>query len=303
MSYNSNPFAENGASTNPYSGYEPSALKQSPQSSAPTWVGNEDGKPSSFSRDLDAREEALRRREQELYRREQELDNRERMLRELGTNVNPRVRNWPRWPKSFVYQNINQDIQVEGLKPLVRNAFIAWHVTCFLMVWNLVAMTGALAVDNAIGDFVLAIVYFFIWLPISFLFYRSLYNASRKRSGLKFFFFFFFNGFQSLVYIFWGFGIKGSGMAGLLWMIDLFNLHTTSTRIVGIFCLIGMVFWWLMAAFNIYLWIHVRVEYSRLGGNRQARQELGAAAVTTAANNPDAIAKAGQYAASNAARA
>jgi len=88
-------------------------------------------------------------------------------------------------------------------------------------------------------------------------------------------------------------------MAGLIWMIDLLNAKTHGSTIVGIFCLVGMVLWWLMAVFTIYMWIHVRVEYARLGGNRQAREELGAAAVTTAANNPDAIAKAGQYAASN----
>lgn len=139
----------------------------------------------------------MRRKEQELIRREQELDNRERMLKELGANAtNPRRPNWPRWPKSFVHQNINSDIQEESLRPLVRNSFIAWHgmlitlpflsstnicitVSCFFMVWNLVAMTGALAVESAVGDFILAIVYFFIWLPLSFLFYRSLYNASR----------------------------------------------------------------------------------------------------------------------------
>jgi len=249
------------------------------------------------SRDFDSREEALKRREQELFRREQELENRERMLKQQGiVPANARRPNWPRWPKPLVHQNINNDIQDEGFKSLVRKAYIAWYVSIFFLVWNLVAMAGTLAVDNTAGDFVLAVVYFFIWMPLSFLFYRSLYNASRKLSGLKFFLFFFFGGFQILVYIFWGLGLKGSGMAGLLWMIDLFAQHTKSTNIVGIFCLIGCAFWWMLAAFNIYLWIHVRVHYSRIGGNRRAEAELGAAAVTTAANNPDAVAKAGAYA-------
>lgn len=299
-----NPFADNGASTNPYAGYEPPSVRTSSPvpSHNPSWAATPSSPSSSSttSKDLDMKEESLRRREQELMRREQDLENRERILREQGGLKKHRPPNWPRWPKSIVHQDLNADIQDPELRSLVRKVFLAWHVLCFIMVWNLVAMTGVLAVANSIGDFILAIVYIFIWLPISFMHYRHLYNAARRGRAIQYFLFFFFYGFQILAHIFWGIGVKGAGMAGLLRMFDMFASKEKGSSIVGIFCLIGTALIWLMAAFGIYAWIHARVHYKRRGGNNQLEKELATSAGTAAANNPDAMMQAGSYAASRA---
>jgi hypothetical protein len=168
------------------------------------------------------------------------------------------------------------------------------------MLWNLVAMTGVLAVDGSVGDFILAIVYFFVWLPLTFMFYRHLYHAARRGRALRYFLFFFLMGFQILVHIFWGLGLEDSGMAGFLQMIGMFRSDKAGSQIVGIFCLIGTAFWWLMAAFDIYLWIHARIHYNRRGGSAQAEREFAQSAATAAAENPELVMQAGAYAASRA---
>jgi len=130
--------------------------------------------------------------------------------------------------------------------------------------------------------------------------YRHLYNAARRGRGVQYFLFFFFMGFQIFAHIFWGIGVKGSGMAGILIMFDIFSSKVKGSSIVGIFCLIGTALWWLMAAFDIYLWTHARIHYRRRGLHKQTEREFAEAAGTTIANNPDAAIKAGTYAATNA---
>jgi len=88
--------------------------------------------------------------------------------------------------------------------------------------------------------------------------------------------------------------VKHSGMAGFLWMISLFSRHDNGGKIVGIFCLIGCVFWWVLAACMIYLWIHVRVVYKNRGGNQQAQREFAADSASRAAQNPDVFLEAGK---------
>jgi len=307
MSYD-NPFEEhNDNPSNPYvGGYVP------PPVSSPT-LGPSPNRPASnytpqlntYSQPVGAgpgdsySSDAIRRKEEELSRRERELDARERaLITRERSNKDPRQPNWPRWPKSLVYQDINKDIDGAAEQKIVTHAFIGWHALCFILLWNLVAMTGTLAVMNAIGDFILAIVYFIIWLPIAFLNYRLLYNGFRKLSGFKFFFYFFFHGFECLVYIFWGLGLHGSGMAGFLWMITLFDDKSSKgAQIVGIFCLIGTALWWLFAAFNIYCWIRVRVLYKQKNLDQQLQQQAARSAGKQLAEHPEYAYEAGKAAA------
>jgi len=213
---------------------------------------------------LEEKAEELRVRELQLARREQDLAQREQMV-EAGM-TRQRKPNWPRWPKPLVHQNIQEDIPAEpaSLQSLVKRAFIGWYVTFAFLVWNLVAMIGALAVEGAVGDFILAIVYIFIWSSLTFLFYRCFYNAARKNSGFRYWMFFVLLGFQILCHIFWAIGVVGSGMGGFLWMIHLFQDKNTKTgaETVGFFCLVDFIMWALMSIFNVYLWIHVRVYYT-----------------------------------------
>lgn len=300
MSYD-NPFAE--TNSNPYGAPAPPPRTSAQVNTTPSWAVD-DGAQSSYnqntSKDLEMTAESLRRKEAELNRREQDLDNRERVLKEQGKYLEKRPHNWPVWPKQFVRQDINGDIPDEDLRALVRRAYWKWYYLLLCLTWNLVAMCGVLAVAGSAGDFILAIVYLFLWTALAFWGYRMFYNAARKRSTSYFFIWFFFAGFQVLVYIFWGLGLKNSGMAGFLWMIALFQKNSKGTTIVGIFCLIGCVLWWLMAVLTVYLWIHVRVVYKKLGGRRAAEKEFAAEAGARAAQHPDAVMNAGRAVASRA---
>jgi len=201
---------------------------------------------------------------------------------------NPRPPNWPIWPKKFVRQDLNGDFDAGDLKTIVGRAFYLWHILFIVMVWNLVAMTAALATESAIGDFILAIVYIILWLPICFLTYRRLYNAARKGSALGYWLFFFFKAWEVIALIFAGLGVRGSGMAGLIWMIHAFSENGHGHKITGIFCLIGCALWWLSALAGAYLWVRLRVYYRNAGGSRQVEKDVASAAGRTVANNPDA---------------
>ncbi len=61
--------------------------------------------------------------------------------------------------------------------------------------------------------------------------YRLLYQAMRKGKGITYLFFLFWFGLEVLGFIFWGIGIRGSGMGGFLWMIWLFD---KDQNIVGV---------------------------------------------------------------------
>eukprot|EP01111_Echinosteliopsis_oligospora_P012248 TRINITY_DN4173_c0_g1_i1.p1 TRINITY_DN4173_c0_g1~~TRINITY_DN4173_c0_g1_i1.p1 ORF type:complete len:293 (-),score=87.42 TRINITY_DN4173_c0_g1_i1:120-998(-) len=255
------------------------------------------------SYDSTYKEKELNQREADIIRREQELDRRERELvsREAqGGVVSKRPPNWPRC-KPIVRQDL-MEIENDGRRVVARLAWISWYSSIFLLLWNIVAMASILATRTAAGgDFVLAVIYLFLWLTLEFLVYRTLYNALRTGKALRYWLYFICGGINILAHIFAGIGLRGSGMGGLLWMIWLFaNAHGSKVvNTAGILCLVDMILFFLWAVCATYIWIRTQRVYVRRGGNRAATAQAGQVAVNAAANNPDVVLEAGKYVASN----
>jgi len=290
MSQFDNPFDEH--STNPYQGYEPPVAPPKPVTSPPVSSPSyAQGGASSNQRDLELTADALRRKEQELIRKEQDLEARERILSEREANIKrPRPANWPRWPKPLVHQDIQKDIEGESLRRHVRKMWIGWHALLFFLVWNLVVMTGCLAVDSAVEDFVLAIVYIFVWGPITFLIYRLLYNGARRGKALTYFLFFVLLGFQILFHCFWLVGLVGSGMGGFIWMINLFkNKSGDGSQTVAILCVINIFFMACHLIFTIIMWFQTRPFYAQRGGMAATQKQFVQESGKQAAKHPDVV--------------
>jgi len=323
----SNPFDDPNPGTAPF-GYEPPAhtIASSPGYTAPPPTygyanANPDPLPNPFGTTsyyapppppLDGAapayggsysEESLRQRSIQLDQREANLAAREASLaaREarLGRDKPP---NWPRWPKPIIHQDIKGEIP-ESSQKTVRLAYIGWFATAWALVWNLVVMTGSLAVAGAVGDFILAIVYVLLWTPLSFMTFRCLYRGARRRKGSYYVFYLFFLGISVLAHILWAVGIKGSGMGGFLWMIYLFNHGQQNGQgskggdyIVAILCLLSTFFWIASVFYFIYTWNRARLDYRSLGGNAQARREATSEAASQMAQNPDAVTGTAKYA-------
>ena len=77
-------------------------------------------------------------------------------------------------------------------------------------------------------------------------------------------------------------------------MIHMFSETSTSAHIVGIFCLVGTILWWLNAAVNIYLWIQARLIYKQKKLDRKLRKEVAENVGKQAAEHPEYVYEAGK---------
>lgn len=127
--------------------------------------------------------EGIRKKELELKRREEDLQRREQALlvkEDELDKVSPKKKNWPRF-RPMIYHNIQEEIPEEH-KKLVRNAYIMWFVTVWCYFYNFFSVLSALIVTGGgseIASFILSIVDFIFFVPLSFLIYRLLYRATR----------------------------------------------------------------------------------------------------------------------------
>jgi len=165
-----------------------------------------------------ARAERLRQLEAELNRRENDLDARTQILIEREkTGKNPREPNWPKcYP--IVYQDIDGDIKDPSLNRFVKMGYSGILAFFVMLFYNIVCTLAVLIVENdgtSIGDFVLAIVFFFLLGPVFLFVYRLMYKAGRKvtkpSAYISFLCSYFF---QILVHIFFFVGAAGTGAAG-----------------------------------------------------------------------------------------
>merc|ERR1719309_1332587 len=115
--------------------------------------------------DFQRRQEELERKAAELARREEELKN---------SPYNARVNNWPPLP-SFMpcqpcfYQDINVDIPVE-FQEMVKRLYYLWLFHSLLMVCNVFGgLCYLFSGEDKGSQFGLALVYGFIFIPLSFL--------------------------------------------------------------------------------------------------------------------------------------
>jgi len=164
--------------------------------------------------------EELKRRQEELEKRAQELERREAELRNAPHNV--RTNNWPPLPSFFpvqpcFYQDINVEIPVEFQK-MVRYLYYIWIAHASLYTSNvLIGMLYLFAGGDAGATFGLALVYWFLFTPASYLcWFRPGYKAFRDDSSMYFMVFFFTFFFQFLLTVIYTLGIGNMGSSGLI---------------------------------------------------------------------------------------
>lgn len=247
------------------------------QTSQPTF-SYEDLSPQA----LDRKEMALKMREEDIQRREGQLLDKEQSM------PKPRPNNWPRC-KPILYHDIREDIPTPEGQSLMRKAYIAWIVIAVTFLWNIITTLSVLIVSgggSAIASFLLGIAYAIFSIPVSFLIYRTLYNAARKSKPSLYVLFFFLLWIQIAIFILYAIGINGWGAAGFFTMISVFQDDQT---IVGIFCVVVTILFALLAIFHIYLFFASRVEYRKVGGSEKAKQEIAAEGARQMAQHPELV--------------
>jgi len=242
----------------------------------------DDGRSSSF--DASAKEEELRRKEEELNRREKDIEDRRKELKKSG-KLGKRV-NWPIC-KPLIYHNIDEEMPNVTLRRLVKVAYAQWIFAVVCLIFNVAALLAILIGNSGtkeIGDFILSIVYFFILFPSWFIIYRLLYRASRKQKPSLFAAFMCLYFLEIVAFCGIAVGVKGTGSAGFLQMIEAFRDINTATGVVVLIC---AAFWCISAVWSIYIFVMTRIQYSSAGGYQKARSEFGSAAASEAVKHPD----------------
>ncbi|XP_035252010.1 secretory carrier-associated membrane protein 2-like isoform X1 [Anguilla anguilla] len=158
----------------------------------------------------------LLRQQEELERKAAELDRKEQELQSRGASTG-RENNWPPLPKSFpikpcFYQDFSEEIPLEYQK-VCKMMYYLWMFNCVTLFLNVLACLAYFTVDAAYGvDFGLAILWFILFSPCSFLcWYRPVYKAFKSDSSFSFFFFFFVFFIQVVVFIIQSVGIPKWG--------------------------------------------------------------------------------------------
>ncbi|XP_050693658.1 secretory carrier-associated membrane protein 2-like isoform X2 [Eriocheir sinensis] len=201
----------------------------------------------------------FQRRQEELERKAEELARKEEELKNAG-NGTARQDNWPPLPTfcpvgPCFYQDINVDIPLEFQK-IVRMLYYLWMFHVLMLMLNIL---GGLSMFIALSDgatFGLAIVYFFIFTPFSYVcWFRPVYKAFRSDSSFNFMVFFFVFFCQLVVSIINAIGIPSTGSCGWVAVGKAFSSGYVG---LGVFlCLIATAAS-VMAAAVAYalIWVH-----------------------------------------------
>jgi len=237
---------------------------------------------SMTSSDLDRKEMELARKKEDIERREKQLKDKEQKV-----NITTRKKNWPRC-KPFLYHDIREDIPTPELQSLVRKAYFAWFVIIIAFFWNIITLLSILIISGqgvAIAGFFLGLVYTIFSIPVSFLVYRTLYNAAKLTSSSRYVLYFCLIWVQIAVFILLAIGIDGWGSGGFIVMLEVFKVNT----VVGIFCVVVFILYACLALFHLVIFFYARREYVKAGGLAAAKKEAGKQGVQTLAENPELV--------------
>jgi len=171
---------------------------------------------------------------------------------------------------------------------MVRLAYFHWMFASLTLGFNIVATAAVMATVNdgqAIGDFILSIVYFLILLPSWFMIYRILYRAGRKRKPSLFIGFFILYGLEFIAFAAFAVGVPGTGAAGFLRMIKTFKVN----KVAGIIVLVSAILWCANVMWATFIFLLARIHYNQAGGYQKARKEIGTSAVKEAAKHPELV--------------
>ncbi|XP_049593371.1 secretory carrier-associated membrane protein 1 [Syngnathus scovelli] len=218
----------------------------------------------------------LLKRQEELERKAAELDRREREMQSLNVSGGRR-NNWPPLPEKFpvgpcFYHDITVDIPVEYQKT-VKLMYYLWMFHTGTLLANLVGALAWFSVDTGRGvDFGLAILWFLLFTPCSFVcWYRPVYGAFKSDSSFRFFLFFFVYICQLGVYVLQSVGIAGWGACG--WISALMCLNTSVAA--GVLMIMVAALFTSLAVMSLIMFKKVHTLYRTTGASFQkAQQEL-----------------------------
>jgi len=226
---------------------------------------------TATSADFQRRQEELERKAAELARREEELKN---------SPYNARVNNWPPLP-SFMpcqpcfYQDINVDIPVE-FQEMVKRLYYLWLFHSLLMVCNVFGgLCYLFSGEDKGSQFGLALVYGFIFIPLSFLcWFRPAYKAFRNDSSFNFMLFFFVFFCQFIFSCIMALGIPGSGGSGIISAIATFQSKesTGGTIFVGFLIMCIAVGFSIAAIADFFMLTKIHAYYRATGASLSKAQ-------------------------------
>ncbi|XP_042207908.1 secretory carrier-associated membrane protein 1-like isoform X3 [Homarus americanus] len=214
----------------------------------------------------------FQRRQEELEKKAEELARKEEELRNAGS-AGARQDNWPPLPSSFpvgpcFYQDINVDIPLEFQK-IVRMLYYLWMFHALMLLLNILGGLGIFIMMNEGSTFGLAILYFFLFTPFSYVcWFRPVYKAFRNDSSFNFMVFFFVFSFQLIVSIINAIGIPRMGSCGfILGLSTLGQDNAPSNYIVGIIVFMIALGFAAVAAIDAILLIKVHRIYRSTGAS------------------------------------
>ncbi|XP_063603215.1 uncharacterized protein LOC134779139 isoform X4 [Penaeus indicus] len=124
--------------------------------------------------------------------------------------------NWPPLPSACpvgpcFYQDISVDIPLEFQK-IVRMLYYLWMFHALMLLLNILGGLGVFVAFGEGATFGLAIVYFIIFTPFSYIcWFRPIYKAFRSDSSFNFMVFFFVFSFQLIVSVINAIGVPSMG--------------------------------------------------------------------------------------------
>ncbi|KAJ8417949.1 hypothetical protein AAFF_G00227920 [Aldrovandia affinis] len=220
----------------------------------------------------------LLRQQEELERKAAELDRKEQDLqrRAAPTGASGRENNWPPLPKIFpikpcFYQDFEEEIPLDYQR-VCKMMYYLWidNGELAVPVPDVLACLAYFTTDPVYGvDFGLAILWFLLFCPTSFLcWYRPVYKAFKSDSSFSFFFFFFVFFFQVAVYIIQSVGIPKWGNSG--WIASIAMIR--SNLAVAVVMMVVAGFFTVCAVLSIILLKMVHAKYRRTGASFQKAQ-------------------------------
>jgi len=248
-----------------------------------------------------AKIEELRRKEEELNKRERILDQRSQILVEREKTVGKiKKKNWPKcYP--LVYHNIDEDMSTPDLKRLAKIGYSGWMLSVAALIINIVTLCAVMIATGdgqAIGSFILSIIYFILLAPLWFLLYiKFLYRAASNGKPILYIVFLIFFSIEIIAFIGFAVGVPGTGSGGFFLMTNTFK---DDHKAAGFVVLGGSIVWCICCAYGVLLFILTRLEYRNAGGLKKAKQEMGEIAIDQAKKNPELLAKGAKYAADQA---
>ncbi|XP_068204469.1 secretory carrier-associated membrane protein 5 isoform X4 [Palaemon carinicauda] len=243
----------------------------------------------------------FQRRQEELEKKAQELARKEEELRNAGTAGAARQDNWPPLPSGFpigpcFYQDINVDIPLEFQK-IVRMLYYLWMFHALMLLLNILGGLGLFIAFNSGVTFGLAILYFLIFTPFSYIcWFRPVYKAFRSDSSFNFMVFFFVFFFQLIVSIVNAIGIPSMGTCGWVAVGTAFKGGSFGLGVFLVLIALGATALASGMAFSL-LWVHriyrstgasfakAQVEFSQGVMRNEHVQTLTANAASAAVRN------------------